>query len=106
MKRIYMTMDEKEMKRFDKACGKAGLTRSQYLTCLLSGRIDLRPPVLRYKEMIRELSNIERDLKVIALKDGLSEDDKVMILTKLSDIKDVFAGITTEKGEGSDGTEG
>ncbi len=92
MKRIYMTMDEKLIERFDKACQKAGLTRAQYLTSLLSGRIDIRPPVFQYREMIRQLSSIERDLKVLALKDTLSDNDRVLIMTRLSDLKEVFTG--------------
>ena len=102
MKRLYMTMDEKLIERFDKACQKAGLTRSQYLTTLLSGRLDIRPPVLQYREMIRQLSSIERDLKVLALKDNLSEDDRVLIMIRLSDLKDIFTGKVFR--EDSDGT--
>lgn len=105
MKRIYMTMDEDLIRRFDKACEKAGLNRSQYLSCLLAGRLDLRPPVLQYKEMIRQLSDIERDLKVIALKDGLSDDEKIRIFAGLSDVKDILRG-RFEKEEDGNGTKG
>ena len=105
MKRIYMTMDEKLIRRFDGACEKTGLNRSQYLSCLLAGRLDLRPPVLKYKEMISALSEIERDLKVIAMKDSLSDNDRILIFAKLSDIKELLSGEFTKK-EVKDETEG
>ncbi len=103
MKRIYMTMDEKLIERFDKACHKAGLSRSQYLTCLLSGRRDLRPPVLGYKDMVRELAMIQQDLKVIALKESLTDDEKILIFAKLSDIRQLFGKmIDTASGKQSE----
>lgn len=33
--RLFMSLTEEEVKQFDKACDKAGMTRSQYLKCLL-----------------------------------------------------------------------
>ncbi len=105
MKRIYMTIDEQQIERLDKACKKLGLTRSQFVSALMKGRTDIRPPVLQYKEMIRQLSEIERDLKALALKDDLSDDDRILILTVLSDIKDTFATMAAEKEDGN-GTEG
>ena len=53
--RLFMSLTEAEVKQFDKACDKAGMTRSQYLKCLLNGRRDIRPPVLQYREMIWRL---------------------------------------------------
>ena len=90
--RLFMSLTEAEVKQFDKACDKAGMTRSQYLKCLLSGRRDIRPPVLQYRDMIHELDSIERDLKVIAMKEDLSEEDRLLIMQRLSDIKEMLSG--------------
>ncbi len=91
MKRVCFTIQESVIDRFDNACRETGLTRSQYLGCLLSGRIDIRPPVFGYRTLIQNLSSIERDLKVIALKENLSDNDKILILTKLYEIKQLMA---------------
>ncbi len=104
MSRLFLSLSEDEVKVFDRACTKAGMTRSQYLKYLLSKRHDFRPPVLRYKEMIHELDMIERDLKVIAMKEELSDDDRLLIMTKLSDIKELLEGRFHK--EVSDGTDG
>ena len=101
MKRIYFTIPPELIERFDKACKKAGLTRSLYLSCLLSGRLDIRPPVLKYRGLIRELSSIERDLKVIVLKDDLCDNDRILIMEKLKEIRLAVHGML---GEGSNGT--
>lgn len=90
--RLFMSLTEAEVKQFDKACDKAGMTRSQYLKCLLSGRRDIRPPALQYRDMIHELDSIERDLKVIAMKEDLSDEDRLLIMQRLSDIKEMLSG--------------
>ena len=90
--RLFMSLTEDEVKQFDKACDKAGMTRSQYLKCLLNGRRDIRPPVLQYRDMIHELDSIERDLKVIAMKEDLSDEDRLLIMQRLSDIKEMLSG--------------
>lgn len=90
--RLFMSLTEAEVKQFDKACDKAGMTRSQYLKCLLNGRRDIRPPVLQYRDMIHELDSIERDLKVIAMKEDLSDEDRLLIMQRLSDIKEMLSG--------------
>ncbi len=91
--RLFLSLTEEEVDSFDKACEKAGLTRSKYLKYLLNGRRDIRPPVLRYREMIHVLESIEKDLKVIAMKDDLSDEDRIIIMQRLSDLKEMFSKI-------------
>ena len=91
--RIFMSLTEDEAKKFDSACEKAGMTRSQYLKLLLNGRRDIRPPVLQYRKMIHVFESIERDLKVLAMKDSLSDEDRIVIMQKLSEIKDGLSEI-------------
>lgn len=91
--RIFMSLTEDEAKKFDEACEKAGMTRSQYLKLLLNGRRDIRPPVLQYRKMIHVFESIERDLKVLAMKDGLSDEDKIIIMQKLLEIKNGLSKI-------------
>ncbi len=90
--RLFLSLTEEEVEKFDKARNKAGMTRSQYLKYLLNGRHDVRPPVLRYREFIHSIESIERDLKVIAMKEDLSDEYRLLIMQKLSDLKDIMSG--------------
>ena len=90
--RLFLSLADEEVERFDKARDKAGMTRSQYLKYLLNGRRDIRPPVLRYRELIHSLESIERDLKVIAMKEDLTDEDRLLIMQKLTDVKDILSG--------------
>ena len=102
--RVFMSLSEKEVAKFDNACKKACMTRSQYLSFLLGKRTDLRPPVLRYRELIQALESIDKDLKVIAMKDVLSEDEKIFVMQKISDTKDMLS--ERLKGESANGDRG
>ena len=90
--RLFLSLSEEDMQKFDRACEKAGMKRSQYFKYLLSGRRDIRPPVLQYRELIHVLGNIERDLKVIAMKEELADKDKIFIMQKLVDLNNTFSG--------------
>ena len=89
--RLFLSLTEEEGKQFDKACEKVGMKRSQYLKCLLNGRRDIRPPVLQYREMIHVLESIEKDLKLIAMKEDLSDNDRILIMQKLLEVKDIIS---------------
>ncbi len=90
MKKIYLTLDEEVIEKFEKECKRHGLTRRQYFSRLLSSRNDIRPPAIRFRKLIKLLESVERALKVIALKDALSEEDRVYVLQSLSDMKKAF----------------
>ena len=91
MARLFLSLTDDEVAKFDRAREKAGMTRSQYLKFLLSGRRDFRPPAMRYRELITKLSDIERDVKVVAMKDALSDEDRLLMLTRLNDIKEIIS---------------
>ena len=90
--RLFLSLSEEDMQKFDRACEKACMKRSQYFKYLLSGRRDIRPPVLQNRELIHVLGNIERDLKVIAMKEELADKDRIFIMQKLVDLNNTFSG--------------
>ena len=59
---------------------------------LMSGKKDIRPPTIRYRELIHKLDAIERDVKVIAMKESLKDTDRICIMAKLEDIKKLMNG--------------
>ena len=85
--RLFMTVSQEEMNSFETAREKLGMNRSQYLRYLIGGQREIRPPAIKERELIRKLADVERDLKVIAMKEDLSDGDKLLVMEKLDDIK-------------------
>lgn len=85
--RLFMTVSQEELDFFESAREKLGMNRSQYLRYLVGGQREIRPPAIKERELIRHLADVERDLKVIAMKENLSDGDKLLVMEKLDDIK-------------------
>ena len=52
-------------------------------------------PSVKYKEFVTKISQIDLSLRVIALKDEISTEDKLLILTELTEIKRILTGMDT-----------
>ena len=85
--RLFMTLSQEELDQFENAREQLGFNRSQYLRYLISGQKQIRPVAIKERELIKLLAEIERDLKVIAMKPSVSNEEKVLILAKLDDLK-------------------
>lgn len=85
--RLFMTLSQEDLDAFENAREQLGFNRSQYLRYLISGQKEIRPQALKERELIKLLAEIERDLKVIAMKPSVSNEEKVLILAKLDDLK-------------------
>jgi len=88
-KRLFMTMSEELYEQFEANRNLLGMNRSMYVRFLLSGQKELRPPTIRYSNLVDKLSGIDRSLKVIAAKENLSDLDRLLIMTKLDEIKKI-----------------
>jgi len=86
-KRLFLTMSEDEWESFERAREELGMNRSQFVRYLIGGQKEIRPSAIKYKELIFHIANIDRDLKVIAMKEELSDLEKMQVLTKLEDLK-------------------
>ncbi len=88
--RLFMTLSQEELERFEEAREQLGFNRSQYLRYLIAGQKEIRPKAIKERELIKLLAEVERDLKIIAMKPSVSNEDKVLILAKLDDLKKKF----------------
>jgi len=89
-KRLFLTMSEDEWESFERAREELGMNRSQFVRYLIGGQKEIRPSAIKYKELIFHIANIDRDLKVIAMKEELSDLEKMQVLTKLEDLKNLL----------------
>ena len=85
--RLFLSLSEEELKSFEAGRNELGFNRSQYVRYLIAGQKEIRPPVIKERAMISKLANIDRSIKVIAMKDELTDTDKMLIFTKLDEIK-------------------
>lgn len=93
--RLFLSVSDADLSKLDMLRGELGMNRSQYIRYLIEGQKRVLIPSVKYKELVSKLSQIDLSLRVIALKDQMSAEDKLLIYTKLEDIKRLFAGKDT-----------
>ena len=86
--RLFLSVSDEDLHRLDALRGELGMNRSQYIRYIISGQKRLLIPSVKYKELISKLSQIDLSLRVIALRPEMSSEDKLLIYTKLQEIKD------------------
>lgn len=84
--RLFLTMSQEEFEKFEGMREQLGMNRSMYVRYLLAGQKELRPPTIRYSKLVEQLSNIDRSLKILAMKDSLTEVDRILIMEKIVEI--------------------
>ncbi len=85
--RLFLSLSEEEFQSFENARNELGYNRSQYIRYLIGGQREIRPPAMKYQKMISHLASIDRSIKVIAMKDNLSDMDRMLLITKLEELK-------------------
>ena len=93
--RLFLSVSDEDLIRLDALREELGMNRSQYIRYIISGQKRVLIPSVRYKEMITKLSQIDLSLRVIALKDEVSNEDKLYIYSKLQEIKEIVSGLDT-----------
>ena len=88
--RLFLSLSEEELKNFEARRNELGFNRSQYVRYLIAGQKEIRPLVIKEQAMISKLANIDRSIKVIAMKDELTDMDKMLIITKLDELKSLL----------------
>lgn len=96
-KRMFMTLTEEEYDRFECARGQLGMYRSQYLKYLIQGQKEIRPMPITQQKMIDTISGIERNLKVIAMNDSFSDEERLYVMEQIKDIKSSFDKLNRRK---------
>ena len=93
--RLFLSVSDADLSKLDMLRGELGMNRSQYIRYLIEGQKRVLIPSVKYKELVSKLSQIDLSLRVIALKDQMSAEDKLLIFTKLEELKKLFAGKDT-----------
>ena len=93
--RLFLSVSDADLYKLDILREELGMNRSQYIRYLISGQKRVLIPSVKYKEFVTKISQIDLSLRVIALKDEISTEDKLLILTELAEIKRILTGMDT-----------
>ena len=93
--RLFLSVSDADLSKLDLLRAELGMNRSQYIRYLIEGQKKVLIPSIKYKELITKVSQIDLSLRVIALKDEMSEKDKLLIYSKIEEIKMLLSGEET-----------
>lgn len=93
--RLFLSVSDADLYKLDILREELRMNRSQYIRYLISGQKRVLIPSVKYKQLVTKISQIDLSLRVIALKDEISTEDKLLILTELTEIKRILTGMDT-----------
>ncbi|MDO5292770.1 MAG: ribbon-helix-helix protein, CopG family [bacterium] len=89
-KRLFLSLSEEDVQKLDMLREELGMNRSQYIRYVISGQTKVLNPSIKYKELVKQLAQINLHLRVIALKESLSLEDTLAVYTSIEELKAVF----------------
>ncbi|MDD3138695.1 MAG: ribbon-helix-helix protein, CopG family [Lachnospiraceae bacterium] len=94
-KRLFLSMSEEDVDKLDRLREELRMNRSQYIRYLLSGQKKVMPTAIKDKKLIDAISKIDLDMRVLALKEGVSPGDALAIYCEIREIKELLGYKTT-----------
>ena len=91
--RLFLSVSDADLHRLDALREELGMNRSQYIRYLISGQKRKLIPSVKYKELVTKISQVDLSLRVIALKEEISTEDKLLVFTKIEEIKTLLTGM-------------
>ena len=85
--RLNMYVAESDVEILDLRRAELGMSRSEFV------RYRIVPVSIKEKELIRVLSDIDTHLKVIALKEILSAEDRLFLYSEIDEIKNLLSQV-------------
>lgn len=92
-KKLYINLTEEEFEQYENSRNQMGMQRGKYLKYLLNGQREIRPVSIVNEKIIGKISEMNRHLKIIAMKDELEDNEKIYIMEQIRDIKELLATV-------------
>ena len=89
-KRLFLSMTQEDVDKLDQLREELGMNRSQYIRYLLSGQRKVIPSSVKDKKLIDAISKIDLDMRVLALKEGMTSKDALTIFCEIREIKELL----------------
>lgn len=90
-KRLFLSLSEEDVQKLDSLREELGMNRSQYIRYVLSGQSKVINPSIKYMEIVKQLAEIDMDLRVIALKDPVSPGETLAIYSEIRELKTLLS---------------
>lgn len=82
-----LSMNEEDWDLLDRGRSQYGMPRSMYVRLLLAEHENKTPSFIQYKEVIQVMSELNNSIKVLVLKDTISDAGKLQIIEHMEEIK-------------------
>lgn len=90
MERITVTMHPSDVDLFERKRNEMGMSKSSYIRYLIAEHEKALPPFLKYKEIIKELAEINTSLKEIVINEKISITDKMQLCEKIDQLTETM----------------
>lgn len=86
MERFTVSMYENDIDLFERIRGDLSLNKSAFIRFLLMEYTNKTPSEIKHKKLIKEISDLNTEIKKFLLQDKLNDSEKLYIYEKLNDI--------------------
>ena len=89
-KRLFLSVSEMDIQKLDEGRATYGMNRSQYIRHLLSKQKKPIAPSIKYQTLVERFNQIDMELRVIALKEELTVEEKLLVFTKIEELRELL----------------
>lgn len=107
-KKVHLSLTDEEVAKFDMLRNELGMNRSQFFCYLMSGERKRIPDVVKQRNLISKLSDIDLHLRHICLKEGMDAGDVLYVHEAIKDLRsalNITSGPMDQKLGGGDKSE-
>ncbi len=90
-KKVHLSIPDEEVAKFDMLRNELGMNRSQYFCYLMSGERKRIPDVVKQRNLISKLSEIDLHLRHICLKEGMDAGDVLYVHEAIKDLRSALS---------------
>lgn len=90
-KKVHLSLSEEDVAKFDMLRNELGMNRSQYFCYLMSGERKRIPEVVKQRNLISKLSEIDLHLRHICFKEGMDAGDVLYVHEAIKDLRSTLS---------------
>lgn len=80
-------LSEEDAQKLDVLRQELDMKRLQYIRYVISGQTKVLNPSIKYKEIVKQLAEVDLHLRVIALKESVSPEETLAVYAAINELK-------------------